>query len=1461
MESAPSCVEDHAPIASASQLPAVITNPDPLKGATIVAYPDYTATNPYQNGLYGAFRSKGSVEFGTIQRALELVFAAEHNQRTIFHLHWPDPLFSDVVDGFDYQVRASNFLQAVKAFKAAGGIFLWTVHNRLPHDTQFGTLVTEFHRHLAETANLIHLHSESALAEVRELYALDERKCVIIPHGSYEGCYGQAVSKYQSRQLLGLKDVDSLVLFFGQIRPYKGLDELIRAFHAITSRADRDQVHLLIAGKPMGGFTAGHARLMEENNPRIHILDGFVPDSKVPLLFGAADIIALPYRDVLTSGNLMLAANYGKPVVAPRLPALSLVDEADLGILYEPDVPGALTDALEQALDLDHEKRAAISIAGRKLSSGRAWSKISDILRDTLIQSIAPQTETIRVGRKTRTVETIRKSGGPAQIGLGIIGSGNVDQIGEQLSELHKLTDASVNVYIFDDCSGGVPHYGLQTMADVLVYADARKGTAAATNILLSIMRDDGCEHVLLLDPNVHLDADALSTLLSVRRDNAIVSAVIVGDNGRIAHGGYRSFHDHSGCLETEPLLAGDDPLVERDAYTAHALDHRVLFFPIAAIDQIGLLSEELSASHAVLDWSMAAKRKGMALVVEPSIAARNLQPASPNPFPGIDVIYNEIRGRFQLARKWARKNQQVAPDIILDRLECHYIAPLRKAIAKAASEFLPLFERCVEAGVEDAKADAKGMIDVSQRIDIIQRPDECENVGRIDRKDKAQLCGWIAERDSSQAGEWRPGSAWLFRDGKPHAPILPSLARTDVADAGYCEGTGFTLPFPRRLGEDRHAYEIRTLADGRRLPVSDTINGDVWSSSHIFGQPQEPYIRAHIDSVADGLLQGWVADLAHPDVKIGLDIRIEHEAIAENLCADIYREDLKRARIGDGRHGFALRLQNRHLLQENLHVELRLTGNDACLTKTTIAVQNDNRGFSPYFSMRDFLQWAYCEDRMGAGRSELATSLLRQFEMEKRLLKQRADQLNITDLVSVIMPAFNRADIISAAIQSVLEQSYRHFELIIVDDGSTDDTAAVVASFDDPRITLLCLPSNQGVSAARNHALHEAKGEIIAYLDSDNQWDADYLAIMTACLTDRPGYQSAYAGQIVYQTVPTNGGHGSKIEQKSIRLCPFNRSRLEERNFIDLNIFVHRRKLHGLHGGFDDQLRRLVDWELILRYTKDWPPLMVPALLGSYHAGKAHNQITETEDFNRNRARLRIATPAMSIQTTAHAARGLDIVVLCSSEQDLRIWTQANRNLLDSTVGTVVGVWNDESGVRSCTFDAQQSKNETDLAWDVEKLATITGAFERISASDVIRPLLIARSDHAIRGDWARLFDRLPSLQSISAATGRLYQRSTHSRFGSVYHDLMPEKIKSHIQDWAISPSLAGQKSRVIPREYLFIPADNVERMRISAGLTRDIDDMMDRYFDSFALTDVSCIYAPDLIACHRDDILLWSS
>ncbi len=95
-----------------------------------------------------------------------------------------------------------------------------------------------------------------------------------------------------------------------------------------------------------------------------------------------------------------------------------------------------------------------------------------------------------------------------------------------------------------------------------------------------------------------------------------------------------------------------------------------------------------------------------------------------------------------------------------------------------------------------------------------------------------------------------------------------------------------------------------------------------------------------------------------------------------------------------------------------------------------------------------------------------------------------------MNDLVSVIMPSYNTAEYISDSIKSVLAQTYQNWELIIVDDCSTDNSVKVIKSFEDKRIRLLFNEMNSGAAISRNYALREARGKWIAFLDSDDIWE-----------------------------------------------------------------------------------------------------------------------------------------------------------------------------------------------------------------------------------------------------------------------------------------------------------------------------------------------------------------------------------
>lgn len=104
--------------------------------------------------------------------------------------------------------------------------------------------------------------------------------------------------------------------------------------------------------------------------------------------------------------------------------------------------------------------------------------------------------------------------------------------------------------------------------------------------------------------------------------------------------------------------------------------------------------------------------------------------------------------------------------------------------------------------------------------------------------------------------------------------------------------------------------------------------------------------------------------------------------------------------------------------------------------------------------------------------------------------------------MISVVIPLYNKESQINQTIQSVIRQSFQDFEIVVVDDGSTDNSVSEVQRFDDPRIRTIS-QTNAGVSAARNRGIAEAKGEFIALLDGDDEWKPDYLATQYA-LTEK---------------------------------------------------------------------------------------------------------------------------------------------------------------------------------------------------------------------------------------------------------------------------------------------------------------------------------------------------------------------
>jgi glycosyltransferase involved in cell wall biosynthesis len=186
--------------------------------------------------------------------------------------------------------------------------------------------------------------------------------------------------------------------------------------------------------------------------------------------------------------------------------------------------------------------------------------------------------------------------------------------------------------------------------------------------------------------------------------------------------------------------------------------------------------------------------------------------------------------------------------------------------------------------------------------------------------------------------------------------------------------------------------------------------------------------------------------------------------------------------------------------------------------------------------------------------------------------------------VVSAIMAAYNTAAVIAEAIDSILAQTFTDWELIVVDDASTDETAAIVRGYQDPRISLYTLPRNQGRGAARNVALRHARGRYIAIADSDDISLPQRFAVEVAYLESHPDVAVvACQMQYFWDDVPPQDGLRFPEDPDEIQRR-FDRGQMA----ISHGAALIRAECFQRHGGYLEDCRRAQDLEFFLRIRRD---------------------------------------------------------------------------------------------------------------------------------------------------------------------------------------------------------------------------------------------------------------------------------
>ncbi|MFA5309348.1 MAG: glycosyltransferase [Dehalococcoidales bacterium] len=203
---------------------------------------------------------------------------------------------------------------------------------------------------------------------------------------------------------------------------------------------------------------------------------------------------------------------------------------------------------------------------------------------------------------------------------------------------------------------------------------------------------------------------------------------------------------------------------------------------------------------------------------------------------------------------------------------------------------------------------------------------------------------------------------------------------------------------------------------------------------------------------------------------------------------------------------------------------------------------------------------------------------------------------VNSIPRVSIIMPTYNRAGFLKEAIESVLNQTCGDYTLIIVDDGSTDNTREVVESFNDPRIRYI-YKENGGVSSARNAGIKASDGEYVAFLDSDDIWLPENLEVKIKMLDAHPEAGLICSDSLVFED-STGAVLGTTWGNKKFKYSanPTQASRQPLKELLFRSCFIQppativRRRVFDTAGYFDEALATHEDWDIFIRIVQRFP-------------------------------------------------------------------------------------------------------------------------------------------------------------------------------------------------------------------------------------------------------------------------------
>lgn len=232
-------------------------------------------------------------------------------EAALLHYHWFECVGLRSLGGMFYKVTC------IALFKLFGGKLVWTVHNRMPHSRKMILLNRMLRRWMAKRADLIHIHCSCTIPDISTFLRVPKSKFRVVEHPVFpteEIDRETAITKINQKHGTDLKSDDTIFLIFGNISKYKQIHSVCKIFAEIENHKK-----LIIVGPVKKGELNCYYKIksIADKNSNIVLIPHFVSEKNVPLYYNAADCAIFNYREVLTSGGVILAESYNLPMILP----------------------------------------------------------------------------------------------------------------------------------------------------------------------------------------------------------------------------------------------------------------------------------------------------------------------------------------------------------------------------------------------------------------------------------------------------------------------------------------------------------------------------------------------------------------------------------------------------------------------------------------------------------------------------------------------------------------------------------------------------------------------------------------------------------------------------------------------------------------------------------------------------------------------------------------------------------------------------------------------------------------------------------------------------------------------------------------------------------------------------------------------------------------------------------------